>query len=50
VDDYIVNTTWLRVSWNDCIAIGCGFDPSSLVFGMYIGPISVFVGYNVVED
>ena len=49
-NEYLLNTTWLRVSWNDVIAVGFGFDPESLVFGIYVGPVSVFVGYNVVED
>lgn len=45
-EEYLVYTRFLRIAWNNVIAIGFGFDPVNLIFGLYVGPISVFVGSN----
>ena len=43
-DDLLFGSRWLRVRWNDIIAFGVGFDPNSLVFGLYLGPIGIYLG------
>ena len=43
-NDHILYTRWLRVQWNDVIAIGVGFDLLCFTLGLYLGPVSVFVG------
>ena len=43
-DDLIVSTRWLRIRWNNVVAFGIGFDPSALIFGIYIGPIGIYLG------
>jgi len=43
-NDHILYTKWLRIAWNDVIAIGVGFDPLFFTLGLYLGPVSVFIG------
>ena len=43
-DDGIVLTRWFRIRWNDIIAFGIGFDPNALIIGIYLGPISIYLG------
>lgn len=43
-EDYIYYSPWFRVAWNEEVfALGFGFQ-SWGVLGIYLGPISVFVG------
>jgi len=46
-DEYIFNTRWIRLRWNDIIAVGIAFDPDTLVFGIYLGAVSLYVGSNL---
>ena len=43
---YIFYSRWARIAWNGVLAIGVGLDPQSLVIALYLGPVSVYLGYS----
>ena len=45
-DDYIYFSLYLRVSWNPVVAFGFGFDPTTLITALYVGPVSIYIGRN----
>lgn len=43
-NDNILDSKWLRVSWNSVVAFGVGIDLNQLILGVYVGPVSVYIG------
>jgi hypothetical protein len=45
-EDTIISTRWVRVYWNsDALALGLALHPLSGTFGIYIGPITICIGF-----
>jgi hypothetical protein len=46
MEDYLVYTKWFRIYWTDIFAVGFGLDFDLMIIGLYLGPITIFIGYN----
>ena len=44
--DHIFYSPFFRISWNYTFSLGCGFDFEYAIFGIFLGPVSLFIGYD----
>ena len=43
-ENLIYLSRWVQIHWNDIFFLGIGFNPDEIALGIYLGPISIYIG------